>query len=462
MTAATSGSSENILRPAHWVGTVDARPLALFRILLGTTLLFDLVFRAGDLATFLSHDGLVPLGTRSAGELWSLFHLVARPFPVALLFGAGFLVTLAFTLGYRTRIATPLAFVFFVSLHRRVGPIHTGGDALADLMLFFGCFVDLSGRFSLDALRRGARAQVRALVFRIMQYLPGLMYLYTARQKLREGGSGWLGGPILFQHLQLDGWVRPPGEWMREHPSLCAALAAGTIVVEFLLPVLVVLPFWIRPARALAILCNLGLQVGILLTLKVGIFTQVMFAISALWILPEWLDRIGGRLGPVPGVRGVPPWDLPRRVLAGALLVVFFCVAAAPVIPRHLPRFIHASLAHAGLALTAGMFTYAAPSKRWEAAGKLADGRVVDPLPVVAPGAFADGYINSQWMQLPYHLEEHAGLGRFVCRTYNARAAGPRLQSWTLTQVSRPPHLPGQPRSAEARKLLHAQDCPAP
>jgi hypothetical protein len=317
----------------------------------------------------------------------------------------------------------------------------------------------MGARFSLDAVRLGPRAEIRALVFRMMQYAPGVMYLCTARMKLLEGGAGWLGGPILFQHLQLDGWVRPPGIWLREHPSLCAALAAGTIAVEFLLPLLLVLPFWIRPARFLAIACNVGLQLGILLTLKVGVFTYVMLAISVLWILPEWLTSFGVGVKRLREQRTVEPWTPVRGGLGAALFLVFACVSAAPAVGRHVPAFVHRSLAWLGLNLAPGMFTRATPAKRWEAAGQLADGKVVDPFEVVAPNAFSNGFTNSHWMQLPYHLENFGGLQRYTCRRYNALAHGPKLESWTLRRVARPPHLPGEQQHGEAQRMLFRTTC---
>jgi hypothetical protein len=304
------------------------------------------------------------------------------------------------------------------------------------------------------------RAEVPALAFRIMQYLPGLLYLYTARQKLQDAGSAWFNGPIIFQHLQLHGWVRPVGHWMREHPALCGLMATLTIVIELLIPLLLVLPFWIRPARALAVLSHLGLQLGILLTLKVGMFTNVMLALTPLWLLPEWLDAAGGRLGRIAGGPPTPAWTRPRVALGVALAALFFFVAAGPVIPRHLPMFVHHGLAVTELGLKAGLFTRPYPSERWEATGQLEDGRTVDPLALAVPEAeLGDGVFNSLWMQLPYRLKEHGPLGRLVCRRYNRARSGPPLQRWTLHHVARPAPLPGQPPPAEARRVLWEQDC---
>src|SRR3954471_1995898 len=275
--------SENPFRLAHWTGLVDSRPFALFRIALGIVLLQDLWARSRDISTFLTDDGIIPRAMLQTPS-WRIFNFSGDTLPVVALFIAGTIATLAFTAGYRTRVATVVVWLFFVSLHRRVPPIQTGGDSVIDILLFFGFFTDLAARWSFDARRKGTRAYVQAPVPRFMQYLPAALYLYTARAKLLAAGTAWINGPILYEHLHLHGWVRPAGVLLGEHPGLCAFLGGATIVVEFLIPVLVVLPVFILPARALATLMHVGLQLGILLTLKVGIFTNVMLACTALWL----------------------------------------------------------------------------------------------------------------------------------------------------------------------------------
>ncbi|MBS2022691.1 MAG: hypothetical protein JST92_09790 [Deltaproteobacteria bacterium] len=111
------GRSENPLHPAFWLGASDPRPLALFRIGFGLALLQDVLCSyLPNLFAFLADGGIVPRATLTDPALWSVFRLVGSDAGVAVLFTLGLLVLLAFTLGFHTRVATVLTFVFITSL----------------------------------------------------------------------------------------------------------------------------------------------------------------------------------------------------------------------------------------------------------------------------------------------------------------------------------------------------------
>src|SRR5262249_19688383 len=151
-------------------GTVDPRPLALFRVAFGLTLLHDLFDYARDLTAFASDAGMLPRGAQAEPLAWSAFELVGDPRAVAALYAGGVLVTLAFTLGYRTRLANLLAWLFFTSLHNRNLYVTDGGDDLVRILLFLSLFTDLGCAWSADvALGRKRRAPVPALGLRALQ-----------------------------------------------------------------------------------------------------------------------------------------------------------------------------------------------------------------------------------------------------------------------------------------------------
>ncbi len=450
--------SENPLTLSYWTGVVDARPLAIFRIALGIVLLVDLASIARELSTFLTDDGVYPRRALAGGGL-SLFSLTGSTTSVAFLIALGATATLAFTLGYFTRAATVACWVFWVSLHRRLPIVMTAGDFMVGIFFFFGMFADLSGRWSLDAWRRGERDRVPALAPRFMAAFPALLYLFTARQKLLAGGAEWWFGSVIFKTMQAHGWLRPPGVWLEHYPVLCALLTGSTIIFELAIPFLYFSPVAIRPARALAVLANLALQIGILLTMRVGIFTYVMFAVTSLWLQPEWLDAIGGRLARK-GISETPRWSPGHKGLAGALSLFFLFAITTPVMPRHLPRFVPHLVDFMGLVLPTSLFTHGFPSIRWEASGTLADGSRVDPLPVADSTCnFEPAYFNTLWMQLPYVLDDLSALGPFVCDRYNRASPGDRLERWRLVRATRDVYAPSEPVPEEHRSVLLEQTC---
>src|SRR4051812_30186487 len=105
--------SENPFRRAFWLGQIDPRPLGLFRIGFGLVLLFDAFKRTTDFRAFLTDDGMLPRGVLRDPSRWSPFDLVGSPAGVALLYALGVAAIVAFTVGYRTRIATIASWLFF-------------------------------------------------------------------------------------------------------------------------------------------------------------------------------------------------------------------------------------------------------------------------------------------------------------------------------------------------------------
>jgi hypothetical protein len=202
------------------------------------------------------------------------------------------------------------------------------------------------------------------------------------------------------------------------------------------------------------------------MTLKVGIFTNVMLAATTLWLLPEWFDFVAARfagarraLSALPG--GAATELTPVRAVVLAVAAVLFAAAIIdPVAPTHMPRGTRPLLASLGLDLKIALFVGGIPSQRWVADGALADGTHVNPLETVAPGTIANGgFRNSLWMQLPYRLTDYAAFGRFVCRRFNEQASGAPLRTWNLTTLTRQPYPPGAPIPAETSELVLTQTC---
>lgn len=115
----------------------------------------------------------MPIASRIWGPgsgYWQPYReILGYDFPFNLLQHAGpgvfwlwYLVTIAlvvaFTLGWRTRIITPLLFIAYTTLNSQNTPISDGGNYFIRIMLIYLILVDVSRRWSLDARRR-ARAK---------------------------------------------------------------------------------------------------------------------------------------------------------------------------------------------------------------------------------------------------------------------------------------------------------------
>lgn len=136
--------------------SIDFRSLAAFRIGFGILIIVDLIIRLFDVVAFYTDFGLVPrlalIGEFSNINRWSLYNASGQLWFVLLLFFINAIIALFLIFGYRTRVASVLAFVFLMSLHNRNELVLQGGDNLFHIMAFFAMFLPLGARFSLDHL----------------------------------------------------------------------------------------------------------------------------------------------------------------------------------------------------------------------------------------------------------------------------------------------------------------------
>jgi hypothetical protein len=135
----------------------------VLRIGLGVAVLADLAVRASDLHAFYTDGGVLsrsdalalfgwlhawpPCIHMAGGSFWSqvLFLLLAATAAAALV------------VGWRTRLATAVTWLLTMSVQLRDPFVGAGYDQLLRMLLFWGCFLPLGARMSVDAIRQPAR-----------------------------------------------------------------------------------------------------------------------------------------------------------------------------------------------------------------------------------------------------------------------------------------------------------------
>jgi hypothetical protein len=470
--------SENPLHLAFWFGDVDPRPGALFRIGFGLTILHDLANMAGNLRGFLTDEGMLPRGVQAERVPWSVFEWVGSRGAVSAVFAAGVAAVVLFTIGYRTRATAALSWFFLTSLHTRNLYVTDGGDDLVRYLLFLSIFADLGGAFSVDTwLGRRVSRPVPAFGLRFLQLHIGLLYFVAARLKFR---AGWLTHNVIYECLQLTGFVRPPGHMLLAAPSLCHALGALTVALEWSFVFLAFSPFRAGVSRGLAIFAGLATQVGILVTMRVGVFTETMIAAMLLFVLPEWLDRLDGwkaarpGQGTSPSIRPATPLEArnvpPLRAVAVAFLAFqFISLAWGPFIARRFPApaWVSAERRLLWLDQPFGLFDVVYDVPTWEASGVTKAGRPVDVLAVAVPELVPKiAWSFSRWYKFTFKERERpfrfAELSAYFCRAFEDRAGEP-LRELTLVETLTPPIHAGAATGGPARRRARwHHDCEAP
>jgi len=146
--------SGNWLTRVRTVFSIDLRSLALLRILLALLLLVDLILRIPTMQMFYTDAGVLPRTQWLAvNNKWYLsFHAASGAlwWQIVLFFLAA-IFAIGLLLGYRTRLMNFLSWVLLASLLNRNEMVLQGGDILLVLMAFWGMFLPLGAKWSIDA-----------------------------------------------------------------------------------------------------------------------------------------------------------------------------------------------------------------------------------------------------------------------------------------------------------------------
>jgi hypothetical protein len=307
--------------------TLDLRSLALFRMALALLLLHDAASRWPDLEAFYTSSGLLP-----ADASWPRF---GAPFHFSWLdsfesldamrgvFVAGMLCALALLVGFQTRVAQILSFLFLVGVRNRNPLLTHGGDAALTVICLWGLLMPLGARLSIDAWRAARRRSgpppnrtAPSLVGLAYAFQIGFIYLTTAVAKT---GPAWHDGTAVYYALQLDQFASPLGVAVRAAPLwLLKTLSYGTFALEWAALPLILSPVAQPWLRGLTLLALVGFHLGTAVTMTLGSFPFVMCASFLPLVRPsDWddLQRLFDRRrgGATPG-GATPAAAAPRRI----------------------------------------------------------------------------------------------------------------------------------------------------
>ena len=353
---------------------LDLRALAVMRVSLGLIMLRDLWVRSYDLRAFYSDRGALPreaiLEHLDGTWRFSLHMMNGQAEFSAGLFLIHAVFAAMFAVGFRTRLANLVCWIFVLSLHARGSIQLQAGDVVLRLLLFWSLFLPLGARASVDALREPPLERVAQRVVSVASAAYGMqlavVYLITA---ILKSGRPWKDGTAVWYALNIDYFAKQPfcelvlstrpvvellgsdtHAWLVANvwpfvdpqvPWLASALSFGTIIFEWVGPPLLLFPFWRRGVRTLLVFGFISLHLGFFAGLEIGLFPWICIAG---WVAmlpgPVW-DRLGWRDAPevsrpVQRVR----WPLNGLAFFFLLLVVNWNLSTmrkqfpkAPVVP---------------------------------------------------------------------------------------------------------------------------------
>ncbi len=469
---------------------IDLRSLAVFRVALGAVMLGDLIDRSRDFGAFYTDAGVLPSalhpGIYGPFAYQSIHrYAMGSVWLQGALFAAAGLVAVALIAGWRSRLMAGAAWVLTVSLHRISADAGGGGDALLRILLFWAMLVPLGTRWSLDARgdsraapdadARSSRSEHRDDRGTVYLAIPGaalllqvaMVYWFTAAMKY---GESWRDGTALGIALWNDSLATPAGAALRDRAGLIPLMTYGTLALEWLGPVLALLPVWRCGARLLAVVLFVAFHIGIEVTMTVGLFSYAALAAWMLFIPGCVWDRVSGPgLRPDGAARGngpeahtTGPSRLTSAVAAAALAYSLLVnLSQLPGLGRLHPRLV--ALAGHTLMLDQRWSMFA-PNPRDQYGwfvfqGRLADGRRVDlfrrgrPVSWEKPASVSGEYPSMRWrvymmnlgIQEPRHVARLEPLARYLAREWNAAHTGAeRLERLAMYVVIVDYRAPGE------------------
>lgn len=293
---------------------VDLRSLALFRVSMAVMILVDLAGRFTNLTAHHTDSGVLPRGPL-INEFLNVDHVSIHLMGgTALVQGLLFVIAACFAIlmlvGYHTRLATFVSWFLLFSLHVRNPVILQAGDSLFRLLLFWGIFLPLGARYSIDhALAPDGTAQERdntLVSWGALGLLLQLCFMYWFTAAFKWPGAEWTKDfTAVYFALSIDQFVTPLGRWIYQFPDLLKFITISTLGFEILGPMLIFTPVLQGPVRTVLVIAFWLFHVSLTTTMELGNFSWIC---NAGWtaVLPGWFwQRLDMRQHPA--VRQHPP-----------------------------------------------------------------------------------------------------------------------------------------------------------
>lgn len=449
---------------------MDMRAIAVFRVALGLLLFLDIADRFGDLVQYTDAGGFPREYMSTKIVRPSLHALSGAAWWQATLFTVQGLAAIAVTVGWRPRWALALVWILIGSLHTRHPHVLYGGDIELRLLCFWGIFLPLGARWSIDAWRSRLEAPARVTTVATAALICQICWIYISTVDLKSGAE-WHNGQAIWYALNIDHFSSAFGRWLLHFPKLLEMMTHATFWFEALGP-WVVLLVPIGRVRAAVVLGFIGLHMGFELCMEIGLFPWIS---SVGWIplLPA-VFWDGLRLPQTQGIPWRPRWH--NQVLAGVALVYISWWNLGSMFPDHFS--VKGDWRRpANLLRIDQYWDMFAPRPLkddgwWILQGERLDGQKVDlqrgglPVDFDKPPQVTDIYRNERWRKYMRNLwnKDNAKYRKpfalWLCRDYNSHAAPhAKLESIQLIFMRETTQPPGTPITVEPVKLNRVE-CP--
>ncbi len=264
---------------------LDPRSIALFRIVIGLNILYNLLaYRIGYVSWFYSDSGIV------SNELINNFHpdLISLFFGLnesatTIVFGLMIVLSILFTIGFYSRYVGVVLFILFANMLTRNPFIIHSVEFMLEVSLFWALFLPLDHSFAIMK----TKFKSDPIVFKMAAF--GILFqtfLIYLTGFLTKTGEYWQKGIVITSatdDLTHGYWL---ADLMKDMPQLCTFLTHSSLVIELFIAICVFIPFKNSIFRLIAALLIPIFHFGIGAALYVGPFFLSTLCFSVI-LLPS-------------------------------------------------------------------------------------------------------------------------------------------------------------------------------
>lgn len=256
---------------------LDLRSLAVFRIGLGIVILCDLLSRTQHMEAFYTDFGTLPrwIAIEKYNHFLNFsFHYLGGHigFQYLIFFIHG-LFALGLIIGFRTKLMTFLCWLLAVSLQNRNSSILNSGDVVLRMVLFWGMFLPLGFRYSVDrALDISRQSMNQYCSLSSFALITQLFFIYVFTGLLKHSPLWFPKGEALAMAMELDIFVTPLGVYLRNFPELMKFMTLSVYFMEVIGFLIFFIPFKTNLFRLAGVLMFASFHLGIILTMNIGAF----------------------------------------------------------------------------------------------------------------------------------------------------------------------------------------------
>lgn len=305
------GLVEQLSQPRYLIGA------SLFRLLAGSAILIEYLINYAHRRYLFGPNGLWPyeafLAEMSHSANFSLYAWSRSPVYFEAVYHLGILVAALWLMGWRTRLLTPLNWVFLWSLHQRIPGIWDGGDNIIHLVLVYVTFADVSAYFSMDASRRqeqppvapGPWSRVSAMFHNtaMLAVAMQICLVYGIAGLYKVQGAVWQEGTAIYYAFRGGQFVWPGvTEWIYRSAFIVTAFSYITVAFQLAFPFFL---FLNRYTRIVAVVMGFSFHAGIALFLGLITFSLFMTSVDLALMgddeyraIGRWLEHLRQRFFP--------------------------------------------------------------------------------------------------------------------------------------------------------------------